>query len=218
MKSTIRMIAAATALALLSGCAVDGVNKTATYGGMGALAGAAAGALIGGHDNRGKGALIGAVLGGGAAAGYGYYAEKQGAELRQKLAGSGVDVQRQGDSITLVMPGNITFKTNSSDIASGFYPSLTQVATSLNQYDQTTISVAGYTDSTGPRQYNMDLSQRRAQSVADYIASQGVAATRMSTRGFGPDQPIASNGTEQGRQQNRRVDINLKPAQPGPQS
>jgi outer membrane protein OmpA-like peptidoglycan-associated protein len=212
MKTTFRLIAACTALAMLSGCAVDSMSKTTTYGGFGALAGAAAGALVGGKGNRGKGALIGAVLGGGAGAGYGYYADKQEEQLRKNLEGTGVEVQRQGDSIKLVMPGSITFKTNSGDIASNFYSPLNQVSASLKQYDQTTISVVGYTDSTGSRQHNMDLSQRRAQNVADYIASQGVGSNRLSTRGAGPDQPVATNATEAGRLQNRRVEINLQPA------
>lgn len=113
------------------------------------------------------------MLAGGAGAGYGYYADKQEAELRKQLAGTGVDIQREGDSIKLIMPGNVTFKTNSSDIASNFYSPLNQVSASLKQYDQTTVSVVGYTDNTGPRQYNMNLSQQRAQNVAQHIISQG---------------------------------------------
>ncbi|AYG47884.1 OmpA family protein (plasmid) [Pseudomonas sp. Leaf58] len=211
MKTAFRLIAASTIAAMLSGCALDGMNKMTTYGGVGALAGAAAGALIGGDGNRGKGALIGAVLAGGAGAGYGYYADKQEAELRKQLAGTGVDIQREGDSIKLIMPGNVTFKTNSSDIASNFYSPLNQVSASLKQYDQTTVSVVGYTDNTGPRQYNMNLSQQRAQNVAQHIISQGVGGHRLMIHGAGPDQPVASNSTEGGRLQNRRVEISLRP-------
>lgn len=214
MRTTVRLIAASTLLAMLSGCAVDGMNKTATYGGLGALAGAVAGAAIS-HDNRGKGALIGAALAGTAAAGYGYYADKQEAELRRQLEGSGVGIQRQGDAIKLIMPGNVTFKSSSSDIASNFYNPLNQVAASLKQYDQSAITIIGHTDSTGSRQRNMDLSQLRAQSVANYLVAQGVAGTRVSTAGAGPDQPIASNSTEAGRQDNRRVEINLQPMNRG---
>ncbi|WP_408602155.1 OmpA family protein [Pseudomonas sp. PLMAX] len=214
MKTTVRLIAASTMLALLSGCAGDGMNKTATYGGLGALAGAVAGAAIS-HDNRGKGALIGAALAGTAAAGYGYYADKQEAELRRQLEGSGVGIQRQGDAIKLIMPGNVTFKSSSSDIASNFYNPLNQVAASLKQYDQSAITIIGHTDSTGSRQRNMDLSQLRAQSVSNYLIAQGVAGTRVSTAGAGPDQPIASNSTEAGRQDNRRVEINLQPMNRG---
>lgn len=179
----------------LAGCASNdpnnqnqsqGVGKTATYGGMGALAGAAAGALLN-KDNRGKGALIGAAVGGAAGAGYGYYVDKQEAELRQQMANTGIDIQRQGDQLTLVMPGNITFATNSSDISSSFYTPLNNLANSLRQYNQSTIEVIGYTDSTGSYQNNVALSQRRAQSVVNYLVSQGVEGSRVIARGAGPD-------------------------------
>lgn len=191
------------------------MSKTAKYGGLGALAGAVAGAAID-HNNRGKGALIGAAVAGAAAAGYGYYADKQEAELRRQMEGTGVEVQRQGDDIKLIMPGNITFATDSANIAPSFYAPLNNLANSFKQYNQNTIEIVGYTDSTGSRQHNMDLSQRRAQSVAGYLTAQGVDGTRLSTRGMGPDQPIASNSTADGRAQNRRVEVNLRPV-PGAQ-
>jgi outer membrane protein OmpA-like peptidoglycan-associated protein len=219
-----RLLIAASAAVLLAGCASQNPydnqppssNKTAKYGGLGALAGAAAGALIS-HDNRGKGALIGAAIGGASAAGYGYYADKQEAELRQSMQGTGVEVQRQGDQIKLIMPGNITFATDSSEIVSNFYAPLNNLASSFKQFNQNTIEIVGFTDSTGSRQYNMDLSQRRAQSVATYLTAQGVDGTRLSTRGAGPDQPIASNATADGRAQNRRVEVNLRPLPGQPQ-
>ena len=204
--------------ALLLGCASQNpydnqppsTSKTATYGGLGALAGAAAGALIG-HDDRGKGALIGAAVGGAAGAGYGYYADKQEQELRRSMQGTGVEVQRQGDVIQLIMPGNITFATDSADIASSFYAPLNNLAGSFRQYQQNSIEIVGHTDSTGSHAYNMGLSQRRAQSVANYLAAQGVDQTRLSTRGMGPDQPLASNASAEGRAQNRRVEVTLRP-------
>ena len=219
-----RLLIAASTAVLLAGCASQNPydnqppssNKTATYGGLGALAGAAAGALIN-HDNRGKGALIGAAIGGASGAGYGYYADKQEAELRQSMQGTGVEVQRQGDQIKLIMPGNITFATDSSEIVSNFYAPLNNLASSFKQFNQNTIQIVGFTDSTGSRQYNMDLSQRRAQSVATYLTAQGVDGTRLSTRGAGPDQPIASNATADGRAQNRRVEVNLRPLPGQPQ-
>ena len=223
-----RLIIAATAVALLSGCASQnpydnqgqaqssgGVSKTAKYGGLGALAGALAGAAID-HNNRGKGALIGAAVVGAASAGYGYYADKQEAALRASMANTGVEVQRQGDQIKLIMPGNITFATDSSAIASSFYSPLNNLAGSLKQFNQNTIEIIGYTDSTGSRQHNMDLSLQRAQSVSTYLSSQGVDASHLSVRGAGPDQPIASNADANGRAQNRRVEVNLKPI-PGQQ-
>ena len=121
--------------------------------------------------------------------------------------GTGVEVQRQGDNIQLIMPGNITFATDSADISSGFYNPLNNLASSFKQYDQNSIEIVGHTDSTGGYQYNMGLSQRRAQSVANYLVSQGVNPSRVTTRGAGPDQPVASNNTESGRQQNRRVAV-----------
>ncbi|MDH1262030.1 OmpA family protein [Pseudomonas sp. GD03944] len=208
------------ACALLAGCAsqnpydqsAPSSNRTATYGGLGALAGAAAGALIN-HDNRGKGALIGAAVAGAAGAGYGYYADKQEAELRRSMEGTGVEVQRQGDVIQLIMPGNITFATDSAEIASSFYTPLNNLANSFRQYNQNDIEVVGHTDSTGAHAYNMTLSQRRAQSVVTYLQAQGVDATRLSSRGMGPDQPVASNATADGRAQNRRVEVTLRPSQ-----
>ncbi|MCF5830520.1 OmpA family protein, partial [Pseudomonas syringae] len=176
---------------------------------------AVAGAAID-HNHRGKGALIGAAVAGAASAGYGYYADKQEAALRASMANTGVEVQRQGDQIKLIMPGNITFATDSSAIASSFYSPLNNLANSLKQFNQNNIEIVGYTDSTGSRQHNMDLSQQRAQSVATYLTSQGVDQSHLSVRGAGPDQPIASNADVNGRAQNRRVEVNLKPI-PGQQ-
>ncbi|MCV4285970.1 OmpA family protein [Pseudomonas capsici] len=228
MSSSRHLTLAVIAVAMLSGCASPnpydnqgqaqnsgGMNKTAKYGGLGALAGALAGAAID-HNNRGKGALIGAAVVGAASAGYGYYADKQEAALRASMANTGVEVQRQGDQIKLIMPGNITFATDSSSIASSFYTPLNNLAGSLKQYSQSNIEIVGYTDSTGSRQHNMDLSLQRAQSVSTYLTSQGVDAARLSVRGAGPDQPIASNADVNGRAQNRRVEVNLKPI-PGQQ-
>lgn len=212
------LIAASCCVALLAGCATQnpygtqqsGASKTATYGGLGALAGAAAGALIG-HDDRGKGALIGATVGAAAGAGYGYYADKQEQELRRSMQGTGVEVQREGDVIQLIMPGNITFATDSAEIASSFYGPLNNLAGSFREYQQNSIEIVGHTDSTGTHAYNMGLSQRRAQSVASYLQAQGIDPARLSTRGMGPDQPLASNATAEGRAQNRRVEVTLRP-------
>ncbi|WP_433769049.1 OmpA family protein [Pseudomonas putida] len=230
MFTTRRLILVATAVALLSGCASpnpydgsqgqadggsQGMSKTAKYGGLGALAGALAGAAIN-HDNRGKGALIGAAVVGASAAGYGYYADQQEKKLRASMANTGVEVQRQGDQIKLIMPGNITFATDSANIAPSFYQPLNNLAGSLKEFNQNQIEIVGYTDSTGSRQHNMDLSQRRAQSVATYLTSQGVSGTNLSSRGAGPDSPVASNADVNGRAQNRRVEVNLK-AIPGQQ-
>src|SRR5471032_1673826 len=226
-----RLIILATAVAIVSGCASQnpydsqgqaqqppssgGVSNTVKYGGIGVLAGAAAGALIN-HKNHGQGAMVGGALAGLAGAGYGYYADQQEKKLRASMANTGVQVQRQGDQIKLIMPGNITFATNSDAISSSFYTPLNNLANSLKQFNQNTIQIVGYTDSTGSRQLNMDLSQRRAQSVANYLTSQGVSPTNLSARGAGPDNTIASNANVNGRAQNRRVEVNLGPI-PGQQ-
>jgi outer membrane protein OmpA-like peptidoglycan-associated protein len=228
MFTSSRLMIVATAVALLAGCAQPnpysnqgqaddsgGMSKTAKYGGLGALAGAVAGAAID-HGNRGKGALIGAAVVGAGAAGYGYYADKQEAALRKSMANTGVEVKRDGDQIKLIMPGNITFATNSAGIAPSFYAPLNNLAGSLKQFNQNMIEIVGFTDSTGPRQHNMDLSQQRAQSVATYLTSQGVDPSHLAVAGMGPDQPIASNADVNGRAQNRRVEVNLKPI-PGQQ-
>jgi outer membrane protein OmpA-like peptidoglycan-associated protein len=220
MSYSTRLIIGSCALALIAGCASNSnpyenqqrdVNKTAVYGGLGALAGAAVGAATSSKKDRTKGALIGAAVAGAAGAGYGYYADKQEAELRRSMQGTGVEVQRQGDDIKLIMPGNITFATDSAQISSNFYSSLNSLVTSFKQYDQNSVEIVGHTDSTGSYNHNLQLSQRRAQSVADYLVAQGVNPARVTTRGVGPDQPVASNANEAGRSQNRRVEVNLRP-------
>ncbi|RRJ83279.1 OmpA family protein [Aestuariirhabdus litorea] len=199
---------------LLAGCQTTNpytgeqeINKTTKYGGIGALAGAVVGGLANGKD----GALAGAALGGAAGAGYGYYTDRQEAALRQRLQGTGVQVQRNGNDLKLIMPGNITFATNSYNIQASFYSVLGSVALVLQEFDKNTVEVVGHTDSTGSRQYNMSLSEKRAQSVASYLVNQGVAGPRISYFGAGPDQPIASNDSTSGRALNRRVEINLRP-------
>lgn len=213
-----RSLAMFGAAVLLAGCASNNpydnerdVNRTAIYGGIGAAAGAITGAAVSSKKDRTKGALIGAAVAGAAGAGYGYYVDRQEAELRRAMQGTGVDVQRDGDNLTLVMPGNVTFATDSATISGSFYSTLNNLAQSFRQYDQSTIDIVGHTDSTGAYQYNMDLSRRRAQSVASYLQNQGVDYSRMNVRGMGPDQPVASNADSYGRQQNRRVEINLRP-------
>ncbi|MDX2507280.1 MAG: OmpA family protein [Gammaproteobacteria bacterium] len=175
---------------------------------IGALSGAALGVIIG--DNR-KSALIGAGVGALAGGGIGYYMDTQEAQLRQELEATGVSVTRQGDSIILNMPGNITFKTDSSDISADFYRVLNSVAKVFNKYEKTYVDIYGHTDSVGESAYNMGLSQRRADSVSRYLQTRGVLAQRILTRGVGEDHPIASNDTAQGRSQNRRVEIKLTP-------
>jgi|TARA_B100000614_G_scaffold225675_1_gene215511 outer membrane protein OmpA-like peptidoglycan-associated protein len=193
-----------------------GEQKTskATYGALiGAVGGALAGGLIGKGDakDRRERALIGAGVGALAGGGIGYYMDKQEAELTKRLRASGVSVTRVGNDIILNMPGNITFATDSSDINARFYEVLNSVAIVLKEYNQTLIDVTGHTDSTGSDQYNLELSQRRAQSVANYLMAQGLDSRRFYILGAGESQPIATNDTAAGREQNRRVEIRLSP-------
>ncbi len=204
--------------ALLLGCTTNPytgeqeASNTAKGAAIGAAAGAAVGALTGdGGDDRRKRALIGAGVGALAGGAVGAYMDAQEAKLREQLENTGVSVTRIGDDIVLNMPGNVTFDVNRDEVKSGFYPVLNSVGLVLNEYDKTLIDVNGHTDSTGTVDYNMDLSVRRAQSVADYIESQGIIHTRVFVQGFGPHYPIADNVSEAGRQQNRRVELVLKP-------
>lgn len=187
-------------------------SKAGIGAGIGAAAGAVAGVLSGDNaDERRENALIGAGVGALAGAGIGHYMDRQEAKLREELQGTGVSVTRVGDDIILNMPGNITFATNQAAVESNFYPVLNSVAKVANEFEKTLIDVAGHTDSTGSVEYNMELSRKRANSVADYLSSQGVDPTRLYAQGFGPNYPVADNGTAQGRSQNRRVEIALKP-------
>lgn len=181
-----------------------------------AVIGAAAGAVVGlvtgdSSMERKKRALVGAGLGALAGAGVGSYMDRQQARLRAQLEGTGVSVTRIGDNITLNMPGNITFGTNSADLNANFFEVLNSVAIVVNEFNQTVIEVAGHTDSTGSDAYNQELSQRRAGAVAAYLGTRNVRQDRIITVGMGEARPVATNDTEAGRQSNRRVELTLVP-------
>lgn len=183
-------------------------SKAATYGAIGVGAGALTGFLAG-KDT--KSTLIGAAAGGAVGGGYGYYRDVQEKKLREVLAGTGVQVKKEGNNIRLIMPGNITFPTGQSDLKSSFFSTLNSVALVLKEFKKTNISVSGHTDSDGNAAKNNALSESRAQSVAEYLASQGVDSSRISSFGLGSSQPIASNSNAGGKAQNRRVEINIIP-------
>jgi outer membrane protein OmpA-like peptidoglycan-associated protein len=185
-------------------------EKTRRGAGYGAAAGAVIGLLTGGNDKF-EAAMIGAAAGALAGGAVGYYMDRQEDKLREQMAGTGVGVVRQGDNITLDVPGGVTFAFNSSDINSQFYPVLDRVAATLTEYDKTVIEVAGHTDSVGSDSYNQQLSERRANSVANYLSGRGVARTRVVTIGAGEAHPVASNDTDEGRARNRRVEITIVP-------
>lgn len=209
----------------LSGCTTydaytgeEKVSNTAKGAGIGAGIGAVL-AYVKNKDESSKkrrkqilqGAGIGAIAGGGV----GYYMDSQEAELRKQLRGSGVSVERDGDNINLIMPGNITFASDGQDINSSFYNVLNSVILVLQEFNKTVIVVAGFTDSTGASAYNQALSERRADSVAQYLMSRNVVPARIETIGFGEDVPIADNATAAGRSLNRRVELSLLPIAEG---
>ena len=186
----------------------------------GALIGAAAGAVVGlisGDDavERRQQALIGAGIGALAGGSIGYYMDKQEAKLRAELEGTGVSVTRIGDNITLNMPGNVTFATDSSDLSPAFFDVLNSVGKVLGEFDKTVVEVAGHTDSTGADAYNQSLSERRAASVATYLQGRNVMSQRLITVGMGEARPVADNTTAVGRQANRRVEITMVPLTAG---
>lgn len=179
---------------------------------IGAAAGAAVGLITGDSSmERKKRALVGAGLGALAGAGVGNYMDRQEAKLRAELERTGVSVTRIGDNITLNMPGNITFATNSADLNANFFEVLNSVSLVVNEFNQTVIEVAGHTDSTGSDAINQPLSERRANAVAAYLGTRNVRQDRIITVGMGAGRPIANNATESGRQQNRRVELTLVP-------
>jgi len=188
-------------------------SKAVKGAGIGAAVGAVAGLLTKG--DKLENALIGAGVGALAGGGVGYYMDVQEAKLRQRLAGTGVSVTRNGDNITLNMPSSITFALNSSDLNAQFYNALDGVSLVLKEYNKTVIEVAGHTDSTGSDQYNQQLSQRRASAVASYLGSHGVDNQRLLPVGAGESYPIASNDSESGRAANRRVEMTIVPITKG---
>lgn len=200
-------------LLLISGCTTPDpytgqptVSKTA----VGAGIGAAGGAIIGAIAGKGTGALIGAGVGAAVGGVAGNMMDRQASALRQQLQSTGVQVvQDPNGDIHLIMPGDITFATNSSDIRSNFFPTLNSVAIVLRKYNQTVIQVDGFTDNTGEKMYNQELSERRAHSVAQYLMNQQINPNRFAIRGFGERNPVVSNNTAAGRRQNRRVEITI---------
>lgn len=154
-----------------------------------------------------KAAGVGAIAGGAV----GNYMDRQEAKLRQQLQGSGVSVVRDGDNITLVMPGNVTFDSGKSEVKSSFFDVLDSVVLVVKEFDQTVLEVAGHTDSDGSESSNLQLSESRASAVTNYLRGKGVKPERLTTIGYGEQRPVADNGTAAGKEQNRRVELTLLP-------
>lgn len=205
------------AIALLGGAMVlssCGASNTVRGGGIGAGAGAAVGAGVGAIAGGGKGAAwgagVGAVLGGAAGAIIGNKMDKQAAELEQ-IEGAQVEKINEGEAIKVTFESGILFATNSSTLNTASRASLDKFATSLQNNPDTDVKIYGHTDSTGSDAINNPLSQRRAESVYNYLVSKGISGNRMASQGFGSTQPVADNSTVSGRAENRRVEVFILP-------
>lgn len=202
MKRTIAVFAAATLVLSLNSCATRARTGAVIGAGSGAVVGAVIGKAAG---STATGAIIGAAVGGSAGAIIGGYMDRQAAEMERDLEGA--RIERVGEGIKITFGGGILFDVDHSDLRPEAQADLTKLAEILNKYDDTNIEVQGHTDATGSEDYNMDLSVRRASSVATFLAVQSVDPDRMQAVGYGELQPIASNETAAGRQQNRRVEV-----------
>lgn len=185
-------------------------SNTAKGAGIGAGLGAILGAATSSKKDRTKGLARGAAIGAAVGGGTGYYMDRQEKVLRERLEGTGVRVSREGKNIKLIMPGNITFATGSSQIRADFFDVLDSVVDVVKEFKDTRIRISGHTDSVGTDAVNQRLSEERANSVKYFLQDQGVPGGRINTYGYGKRFPIADNGSDSGRQQNRRVELELE--------
>lgn len=209
MRSSFLLVSLMSAGLVLSGCASTEYSNTGKGAAIGAVAGAVAGKATGNHKN--KRLAIGAAVGALAGAAVGSYMDKQEKALNDELSGTGVKVVRDGDKLRLDIPAQLTFDINRSDIRSNLFPVFNDIAKVLRDYEKTMLVIAGHTDDTGAYQYNMNLSQARANSVKQYLLAQGVKEIRVETQGYGPSYPIVPNTSEANRALNRRVEIHIEP-------
>lgn len=210
MSSKILMFCLSAALLLGSSCETLRNHKNTAIGTSAGIAvGGALGGLLGKkNNNTGGGIIIGAAVGGVAGAAIGKYMDKQKKELEKDL-GNSASVERVGEGIKVTFDSGLLFPVNSSKLSADMKTKLQEFAGTLKEYDDTNILIDGHTDATGTNEYNMELSERRADAVNDYLKSLGVDRSRLGIRGFGETEPVASNETEAGRKQNRRVEVSI---------
>ncbi|MDP2714278.1 OmpA family protein [Rheinheimera sp.] len=209
MRRSSLLISLVSASLVIAGCASNEYSNTTKGAAIGAVVGAVAGKATGNHKD--KRLVIGAAVGALAGAAVGSYMDKQEKALNEELSGSGVKVVREGDKLRLDIPAQLTFDVNRSDIRSNLYPVFNDIAKVLRDYEKTMLVIAGHTDDTGPYQYNMNLSQARADSVKQYLVAQNVQPIRVETQGYGPNYPVVPNTSEANRTSNRRVEIHIEP-------
>ena len=203
MKSTFKsLIAVVLSTTVIMGCQTSNAVKG---GAIGAAGGGVLGGVIAGDDNTAEGAIIGAVIGGTAGALIGNRMDKQAEELREDL--DGAEVERVGEGIKITFDSGLMFGTDKSDLNPSTKDNLQELATTLQKYEDTNVLIEGHTDATGPADYNLELSEKRASSVEDYLINLGVDYGRLQTEAYGEEHPVASNDNAAGRQQNRRVEI-----------
>lgn len=211
MKTRISLLFASAGLIALGACTDQyGQTVAPSRTQQGALAGAVVGGLIGAGESK-QNAVKGAILGAGVGAVGGAILDQQQRALQQQLNNPNIQVVKRGDHLAVIMPESTLFAVDSAAVGAQGQNDLYTIARNLNQYPNSSIQVIGHTDSTGSQAYNMDLSQRRARSVAGILTAGGVSSSRVSTVGRGMSQPIVTNETAAGRAQNRRVEILIYP-------
>lgn len=206
----------ALSLVALSACtdpAMIGQGGQNTTGGtiVGGITGAILGANLSSGEDRTKGAIIGGLAGAAAGNVLGQRLDQQAADLQRDLGNNQVKIENTGSNLLVTLPQDILFAVNSTEIRSDLRRDLQALAGNLAAYPDTTVQIIGHTDNTGPADYNLDLSQRRARVVGNVLVAAGVAPSRVQTYGRGEDQPVASNLDPQGQAQNRRVEVILTP-------
>ncbi|MFB6320630.1 OmpA family protein [Saccharicrinis sp. FJH54] len=190
-------------ITLISSCSA---SRTMKGGAIGSGVGGTIGGVIGSQsDNTATGAILGAMIGGTAGALIGKYMDKQAEELKKDLEGA--DVERVGEGIKITFDSGILFDFDSYKLRDASIQNLNELAETLKKYDDTEVLIEGHTDNVGDDAYNMELSQERANAVSDYLNNLSIPNNRLVTEGYGEEQPVASNDTKQGRQQNRRVEV-----------
>jgi outer membrane protein OmpA-like peptidoglycan-associated protein len=207
MPTTKRCVALSLIVAAMTSVSLNGC---ATKSQTGAIIGAGGGAVVGGvigkaTGNTARGAVIGAVVGGAAGGIIGAQMDRQAKELKQNIPGA--IVERVGEGITVTFQSGLLYDFDSDVVRAEAQKNLRSLASSLDKYAGSDILIVGHTDQVGPSSYNQSLSERRASAAATYLVSQGVSPGRVATRGMGETDPVATNETELGRQQNRRVEV-----------
>ena len=207
-----KIIAIPLILVLIIGCqSVRNANKAQKGGAIGATGGAVIGGVLGNNigsgDNTVLGAIIGAAVGGAAGAYIGSRMDRQAERIEQELPGAEVKRVGEGINVTFTQDAGVFFDTNKSNVSGSSAETLSKLANILKEYPKSNILVEGHTDSAGPDQYNMTLSQKRAESVSEFLKARGIDGNRISTRWYGENQPRASNETAEGKSQNRRVEL-----------